>query len=245
MAGAGRFLKAAVRRTANACGYDIVGYDGENPRRRLARLLKDHGIRLVLDVGANSGQFGWYLRELGYRGRIVSFEPVADAYAQLQTLSAADTAWRAVPIGLGSANEECRINIAANSQSSSLLPMLKTHAEAAPESLYRREEMVTIRRLDAVFASYSAPGDRLFLKIDTQGFEKHVLEGAGAVLKSAPLVQLECSLVPLYDRAALIEEMIGHMRGLGYDPIDFAPTFYHRDSAHMMQTDVLFLNQSG
>jgi FkbM family methyltransferase len=243
MARAGKLLKAAVRRTANACGYDIVGYDAENPRTRLARLLQAHRIGVVLDVGANTGQFGWYLRELGYRGRIVSFEPVAEAFVQLQALSADDTAWQAIPIGLGAENEECRINIAANSQSSSLLPMLKTHTEAAPESAYQREQIVTIRRLDAVFADNSAPGDRVFLKIDTQGFEMNVLAGAGAVLQAAPLVQLECSLVNLYDRATPIEEMIGHMRGLGYDPIDLAPTFYHDGNHHLMQADVLFLKQ--
>ena len=81
----------------------------------------------------------------------------------------------------------------------------------------------------------------MFLKIDTQGFEKPVLEGARAILDRVPLVQLECSLVPLYQGAEPIEDMIGMMRSLGYDPVDLQPTFHHRDSGHLMQADVLFV----
>jgi len=100
-----------------------------------------------------------------------------------------------------------------------------------------------IRRLDSVFCDYAAPNDKIFLKIDTQGFEKHVLVGAATVLRNVPLIQLECSLVPLYGEGEPIEGLIGYLRGLGYAPIDQKPTFYHRKNHHLMQTDVIFLRQ--
>jgi len=236
-------LKAAVRKAANALGYDIVGYDGNSPRRRLAELLTRHGISVILDVGANEGHFGWDMRELGYRGRIVSFEPMGEAFERLAHASAGDADWKVVHCGLGDRDEERTMNIAANSQSSSLLPMLEEHRQAAPESIYRAEEKVSVRRLDGVFADHCRPDDRVFLKIDTQGFERQVLEGAGATLRQAALLQLECSLVPLYEGADTIEGLIALARTLTYDPVDILPTFHHRENGHLMQADILFMRR--
>ncbi len=243
MAGIKEILKAGLRRAANAAGYDITGFDRHNARWRLAQQLKRRGITLVLDVGANEGHFAWDLRELGFAGRIVSFEPLSDAFSRLETAARGDARWQAVNIGLGEQDEQRIIHIAANSQSSSFLPMLPSHSEAAPESEYRAEEVATIRRLDRLFAEFAAPGERAFLKIDTQGFEKPVMEGARGVLDSIPLVQLECSLVALYAGASLIETMITYMRALDYDPVDVLPTFYHRESGHLMQADILFVRR--
>jgi FkbM family methyltransferase len=241
MASPAQTLKAAIRKAANAIGYDIVGYDGNNPRRRLAGLLARHRIHVILDVGANEGHFGWDMRELGYRDRIVSFEPMTDAFRRLQTAAAGDSAWQAVQCGLGAQDEQRAINIAANSQSSSFLPMLEAHREAAPESAYKAREQVMVRRLDGLFADYCKPGESAFLKIDTQGFERQVLDGAGPVLGQVPLLQLECSLVPLYEGADTMEELVGLARELGYAPIDILPTFHHKDSGHLMQADILFV----
>ncbi len=121
--------------------------------------------------------------------------------------------------------------------------MLAAHELAAPESRYVKQQMATIRRLDDVFHEYAAPGDAVFLKIDAQGFEKRILEGASAVLKDIPLIELECSLVALYDDVDPVETMIGAMRELGYSPIDQRPTFYHHQSHHLMQMDMIFLRQ--
>src|SRR4051812_28152839 len=100
MVSAKQSMKAWVRKCANNLGYDIVGYDGSSARRRLARLLARHGISVILDVGANEGHFGWDMRELGYRGRIVSFEPMREAFGRLARAAASDTGWQAVHCGL-------------------------------------------------------------------------------------------------------------------------------------------------
>jgi FkbM family methyltransferase len=236
-------IKAAIRRSANLAGYDFVKYDDHNPRWRLNNLLMRCGISVVLDVGANEGNFGRELRELGFTGSIVSFEPLAEAYRLLAAAASSDAGWTAVNIGLGERNEGRALNIAANSQSSSFLVMEVAHTEAAPESAYIGRGEATIRRLDDVFTEYCPAGAHTFLKIDTQGFEKRVVEGARGVLDCIPLVQLECSLVPLYRDAELIEDLLVYMRGLGYDPVDQRPTFHHRDSHHLMQMDVLFLRR--
>jgi FkbM family methyltransferase len=240
---AAHILKTAIRRAANRLGYDIVGHDGKSPRWRMAQFFAQCSITSVFDVGANRGEYGWELREMGFGGAIVSFEPLHDAFALLQASAKTDTNWRVVNIGLGDSDEQREINVAANSESSSFLPMLAAHEEAAPESRYLKREIATIRRLDGVFGDYAGAGDEVFLKIDTQGFERHVLDGARGVLDRIPLIQLECSLVPLYGGVEPVEGLIGFLRSLGYVPIDTKPTFYHRDNHQLMQTDVIFLRQ--
>jgi FkbM family methyltransferase len=236
----GHRLKTVLRRAANAIGYDIVGFDGNSARARLARTLDRLDIGTVLDVGANRGDYGWFLRELGYRGEIVSFEPLPDAFHQLSKRAAADGKWKAVPIGLGDQDQELAIHVAANSQSSSFLPMLKAHEIAAPESRYQGTVRARIRRLDHAFRDYCQAGRPVFLKIDTQGFERKVLEGAAGILDAVPLVQLECSLVQLYEGGDVIEDLVGWVRTLGYDPIDLQPAFFHKDEGRLMQIDMLF-----
>jgi FkbM family methyltransferase len=236
-------VKTGIRRSANLLGYDIVGHDGKSPRWRMAQFLMQSAINTVFDVGANRGEYGWELRELGFYGKIVSFEPLKDAYRLLAASAKADPHWNAVNIGLGDKDEQRILNVAANSESSSFLPMLAAHQEAAPESRYLKEEMATIRRLDSIFSDYATPEENIFLKIDAQGFEKHILDGSKTVLESIPLIQLECSLVPLYGEVEPIEGLISYLRSLGYAPIDQKPTFYHCVNHHLMQADFIFLRQ--
>ena len=239
----GIIAKTAVRRCVNAVGYDIVRYDHNNARTRLARLLLRHHIGMVLDVGANRGDFGWNIRELGYRGKIVSFEPLQEPFLCLQSATRDDPVWQAVNVGLGNYNERRVIHVAANSQSSSLLPMLDTHVQAAPESRYDGEELVTIRRLDDIVKDYRRSDEAIFLKVDAQGFERNIIVGARETLSVVPLVQLECSFIALYEGGDLVESLIERMRELGYDPIDTFPVFYHRGNGHLMQPDILFLRR--
>lgn len=236
-------IKAAIRRTSNLLGYDFVQYDDHNARWRLNNFLKRSGISAVLDVGANEGNFARELRELGFAGQIVSFEPLADVYRRLAAAASHDTNWTAMNIGLGDREEELSIHVSANSLSSSFLQMEAAHIEADPDSAYTGEYKASIRRLDDLFAQLCPAGERAFLKIDTQGYEKKVMEGARASLDRIPLIQLECSLVPLYQGADLIEELLSYMRGLGYDPVDQRPAFIHHGSHHLMQVDVLFLRR--
>ncbi len=236
-------IKAAIRRTANQLGYDFVQYDDHNVRWRTNNFLERCGISVVLDVGANEGNFARELRELGFSGQIVSFEPLAEVYKRLAAAASHDANWTAINVGLGDREEERSIHISANSLSSSFLAMESAHIEADPDSAYTGENRAAIRRLDDLFGQLCPAGANAFLKIDTQGYEKKVMEGARASLDRIPLIQLECSLVPLYQGAELIEDLLSYMRGLGYDPVDQRPAFIHHGSHHLMQVDVLFLRR--
>ena len=147
-------MKEIIRRTLRRLGYDLHRFvPAASPDAQLAQVLSHFGIDLVLDIGANTGQYGTLLRELGYTGRIVSFEPLPTAHAALTSKTAADPAWAAAPrAAIGDSEGEITINIAGNSASSSVLPMLESHRKAAPHSAYIGTDTVPITRLDTAAA---------------------------------------------------------------------------------------------
>ena len=207
---------------------------------QLARLLRETGIDLVLDVGANAGQYAAGLRILGYAGRIVSFEPLSTAHAQLGR-AALRGGWEVAPrMAIGEADGDITINLAGNSVSSSILDMLPTHANAAPGSAYVSSETVPLRRLDGVAGEYMAGARRILLKIDTQGYEDRVLAGAAGVLDRFAAIQTELSLVPLYEGQTLFDEMRRRIEAAGFELYAVFPGYVDERTGQTLQLDGFF-----
>jgi FkbM family methyltransferase len=203
--------------------------------------MRKFEIDLVLDVGANIGQFASEIRQCGYAGKIVSFEPLSQAHAELLQTSAGDPMWDAYPrCALGDHNGEVEINIAGNSQSSSILPMLESHRSAAPESEYQGKEIVPIKTLDAIAGQYLKDARAPFLKIDTQGFEWQVLDGARDTLPHIKGVLVELSLVPLYGGQHLWREVIDRLEAEGFILWAFNPVFSDQIMGRTLQVDGVF-----
>jgi len=203
--------------------------------------LRQFRIDLVLDVGANTGQFASEIREGGYTGKIVSFEPLSRAHSELLLSSAADPMWEAHPrCALGDHNGEIEINIAANSFSSSILPMLESHRSAAPESAYEGKEIAPIKTLDSVARQYLKDSQAPFLKIDTQGFEWLVLDGARDTLPQIKGILVELSLVPLYEGQHLWRKVIDRRETEGFTLWAFKPGFSDQASGRSLQVDGIF-----
>ena len=182
-------------------GIDISRYPPPSHHgSRTRRLIDAYHVDTVLDIGANSGQFAGYMREtVGYKGRIISFEPQSAAFAELKKNAADDPNWEVHNIALGETEGPAEINIAGNSFSSSLLSMHSVHLAAAPESAFIGKETVTVRRLDTIFDELCGRARRVYLKSDTQGYEIRVLNGAAGVLERIDFIQIEMVLVPLYE----------------------------------------------
>jgi FkbM family methyltransferase len=231
-----------IHRRLLRLGVDLVGANHWNhPVLRRLRLLRDHRIDVVLDVGANAGQYGTELRELGFGGRIVSFEPLSDAFAKLRKAAEGDARWECVRTAVGERAGTATIHVAANSYSSSLLPMLAAHEAAAPGSGYVGTEEVPMEPLEALLARHVRPDERVYLKIDTQGYERKVLESAGAALGRIAGVQLELSIVPLYEGVELLPEMLLWLRSLGFTLVSLEPGYADPASGQLLQVDgVLF-----
>jgi FkbM family methyltransferase len=231
-----------VRSCANKLGIDITRYRPATTEvGRLSTMLAHHNVDLVFDVGANTGQFAIALRASGFSGIIVSFEPLSAAHAALSKASAKDESWLVAPrIAIGDRAGSVDIHIAGNSVSSSLLGMLKSHLAAAPTSDYVGSEPVQMQTLDSLAKEYCGPDARVFIKIDTQGFESQVLDGAADLLKRAAGLQLELSLLPLYESQILYDELVERVRQLGFTPWAIWPALFDPNTGRMMQADATF-----
>lgn len=236
--------KKLVKSFFRGCGFDLVKLSPAcHPLAQRKQLLKYFSIDTVIDVGANNGQFALQLRnELNYRGRIVSFEPLKDAYAEMEKHAARDDSWKVFNAALGDSVGESLINIAGNSTSSSLLEMLPKHIESAPASKYVGTEVISVKTLDSVFGDICGPSDSIYLKIDTQGFESKVLKGALGSLPRVKLIQMEMTLVPLYQNEVTFTGMYNYMVELGFDLIGVEQGFAEVESGRLLQLDGTFLN---
>ena len=197
-----------AKKALRTMGFDVVRF------RSLSSILAHKGINLVFDVGANTGQYGKHLRELGYRGKIVSFEPQKQPFATLSADAKRDARWTAVNLGLGNENEQKTINVYEDSRLSTLLS--SDHRSGALNGQPVGTETIEIRTLDGIIDQYAAPDDKILLKIDTQGFEKQVLQGAEQSLPKLTSIQIEMSLTPLYDHQPLLDEMVALLRSKGF-----------------------------
>ena len=233
--------KQVVRRFLRRMGYDIVRYaPTSHPLARRKRLLEISGINIVLDVGANVGQYAKQLRDIGYKGEIISFEPLSSAYKELLANANADGHWKAMNYALGITNGKTEINISALSCSSSILEMLPSHMKSAPESKYVGKEQIEVRTLDSVFENICSREQNILLKIDTQGFERHVIEGAENSLRFIDAIQLEMSLIPLYKGGPLFDEMYKLLCREGYCIVSIEPGFSDKESGQLLQVDGIF-----
>jgi len=207
-------------------------------------LLSRFEIETFLDVGANRGQTGRSLRAGGFRGQIHSFEPLSQAFAELSAASEADQLWSCMHTAVGSEDSELEINVSENSVSSSFL-------KATPETLAinsriggGRTEKVSVRRLDGIAGELGLKGRNLFLKIDTQGFELKVLDGAGRFLDEIRVVQAESSLVPVYGGEPLLPDTLTYMANRGFRPVDISETWSHPETGDMLQVDITFVRDA-
>lgn len=236
-----RALKRALRRF----GVEVSRCDPRlSPPTVLARLLATQAVDLVFDVGANVGNYGRELRDAGFKGRIVSFEPRKAAHAVLLEKASRDPDWVVAPaMALGSAEREAEINIAGNSASSSIREMTGLHEQAAPESRYVGKEDIKVRRLDSVFADYVGEARCPFLKIDTQGYELEVLDGAKACLDSFAGVQAELSLSELYRGQTLWLDFALRLQREGFQLANLFPVFSDQATGRLLQVDGVFFRQ--
>lgn len=218
-----------------------------NPNYYLGRRLKlmhGYGVDLVLDIGANTGQYAQCIRDMGYTGEIVSFEPLRSAFEKLTANARNDRAWSCMDFALGESNSETSIHVSENSVSSSILPMLPEHEKHAPSSRVTNDELVRLKRLDDL-PEWSEWRSRngIWLKIDVQGYENSVLSGATNCLSDITAIQLELSLRPLYAQQLTIIQMMERLSDLGFDPIAFEPGFSDKKSGEYLQVDGIFRNR--
>lgn len=200
-------------------------------------------ISVVIDVGANIGQYAMGLRSAGYHGRIISFEPQQGAFEQLAAHCANDPSWECWQLAVGDDDGSAELFVSANWVSSSFLPMEERHLAIAPESRYTGREVVQQVTLDTFFRTMFADADRVMLKVDAQGYELNVLRGARNLLGHVAVVELEVLLDRLYRGQATYRELVDALDDGGLSPVSFDPGFTDPGTGQVSWLDMIFLRR--
>ena len=213
---------------------------------RLTRLCERLGTTVVFDIGANEGQFARGLLASGFRGRVISVEPGTEAHGGLVRAAAGHSRWIvASRCAVGSAAGTAELNIAGNSVSSSLRPMLDAHQSADPRSTYVRTETCEVVTMADLFSRYVQASDKgVFMKADVQGHESEVLRGAAEVLPRIDAIQLEMSLIPLYEGESEFVDQVLAMKSMGYALWQLEPGFLDERVGRLLQVDGTFVRES-
>jgi len=211
----------------------------------LIRFLRLYDVDAIFDIGANVGNSGTRFRQMGFEGPIVSFEPVASLYAQLSDRARHDELWRTVQVGLGTEHGTAEIQLSGvRHTASSLLPMTPALADyfAAydPQHGPAGVETIALCRLETFIASHYPLGDRLFLKLDVQGYEKQVLAGAGDGLQRVVGLKLEMSVVPLYEGEVPYAQTIAELAARGFALCGFENGHTDPGTGVLCQVDGIF-----
>jgi len=217
-------LKAArrlIRRAYRALGYDISRWPllVDDFDTHLSGLLPRLGVNCVLDVGAHWGEYATSLRTIGYEGRIVSFEPLESNWLRLSERAASDSQWRVVHLALGRSNEIRSLNVPGDTVLTSFLDPTEFALGRFPNSTIQRTETSEVRPLDEAFddcvSGISEP--RVYLKMDTQGWDLEVLAGATRSLRYVVAMQSEVSVKPINQSMPDYLEALSMMHGLGFE----------------------------
>ena len=216
--------------------------------RHLRDYLSEMKINLVLDVGANVGNYVKDLREIGYRGRVISFEPVPATYQKLQQAWQNDPMWSGKPYGLSDDDREALINTHSSGTFNSLLN-LREDAERAfsLDPAQRGQTPIQLRRLDSVLPELvkGTQSPRIFMKIDTQGHDVSVVKGASGVLDMILGMQSELPAVEIYDGMSSMPAALSYYSSCGFVPNGFYPINTFRNLQISPEFDVLFTRFSG
>jgi FkbM family methyltransferase len=244
-------LKESTKRVLASMGYFL----GRHPQtysleNHLLQVCTQLRINCILDVGAHYGEFAQRVRDAGYRGRVVSFEPVHESFSTLRRARARDPDWRGFEVALGDSDGTATVNVLQDSVFTSLLSPNAFGTDRFAGKMHVQEtRSVPIRALDSLWTECMKGIDepRVFLKLDTQGYDLIVLRGATAHLNQIDALQLELAAQPIYTGASNeLSEAITTLRKLGFRLCGLYPvTWDPGDKLTAIEIDGLFWKHRG
>jgi len=208
-------------------------------RAQIRSVIERSGIDLVIDAGANEGQFARSLRSF-YTGRILSFEPVTFAFDKLAAAASTDPEWHVYKLALGSQDSTQTINVSDRTLFSSLLKSNGYCAQRfGDRAKGKHEEMIRICRLDRLLEEIvpDIGNKRVFLKMDTQGYDLEVFKGLGNKLDRVTALQSEVSLISIYEGMPHWTDSISLYEQAGFGVVGMFPV--NRDSGRVIEYDCL------
>jgi len=211
----------------------------------LLRVFQAYRIDTVLDVGANEGQFARLIRKWGYGGEIHSFEPVKRSYGKLSEYAADDPAWKAHNFALGNEPGTAKINVLRSSTLSSMLSINKFATQKwVDDTQFSHQEVVDVRTLDDFITEHHAIADkRIFLKLDTQGYDLEVFRGADKSLDRICCLLSEVSLIPIYDGMPTYLEALSAYQSRGFSISGIYPLSKNEGDLSVIEMDCVLVNK--
>jgi FkbM family methyltransferase len=236
---AGTYLKKSTQSMLHKAGYQLNRWDDHREiMRSLIRLDKP----VIFDVGASEGSETLEYRRVFPGGRIYAFEPEPKSFQVLQQRVNADSDITAFNLAVSNVEGIAHFNTNAAPACSSLLG---TDSRAATNwsltGIYETVETVDVKAvsLDNFCEANDIPQVDI-LKLDVQGAEYLVLEGAHRLLRGSNirLIFTEIILVPTYDGQRSLFHYLGLFNENGYQLVDiYDLTRVHR---RLAQADFLF-----
>jgi len=243
--------KTVLKKPMNACGLDLVRFEPVESPGRILRpseaqkfmWMSSLGINTVIDIGAHVGEFAMQIHAIVSDASIFSFEPLQDAFSQLQANLASVPKFHALRYALGDSNATKVMHRNEFGASSSLLPMTDIHKKAFPFTVHETCESVEVRRLDDVTGDLCLQ-DNILVKIDVQGYEDKVILGGERLIARAKLIVVEVSFQTLYERQPLFDEIYRALRSKGFVYIGNLDQLTSPLDGSVLQADAIFLRES-
>jgi FkbM family methyltransferase len=181
----------------------------------LIDLIERLGVNIFLDVGANRGFYSKHLRDCGYKGKLFSFEPIQSECDQIEAKAAGDPNWKVFRTALGAKNGTQQFNLSRLEDNQTVLSSFLPR-KGGPNAV--TQVTVEVMRLDSLIPSIvtGVEDPRIFLKMDTQGFDLQVVEGGAGCLHLVVGIQSEISVVPLYEDMPSYTESLAKYHDLGF-----------------------------
>lgn len=227
----------------NKYGYECIRKKkSPSLKSHLFNLIDQYLIDVVIDVGANHGQFGKLLRSIGYQGEILSFEPTKKSFEILSEASGTDGRWKVYPLALGDKKKSEKINVFASSDFNSLLhPNHMGQATFNSKLKKLHTESINIETLNNVLTQHALRGKRIFLKMDTQGYDLNVFKGASKYYSSISCLLSEISFQSIYQKMPGYHETIGFYESKGFSVSGLYPVSRQKDGS-MIEMDCFMIN---
>lgn len=178
-------------------------------------LLKLVNPDLILDCGANKGQWVSDIAHFYKNIPIISIEPLKEPFSELEKLKIRFNNLQTLKIALSDESTKAEMQVASNGGASSTLSSPTNHLKVNPQITFDLKESVEVKTLDSL--AQLKGFSRIFIKLDLQGFEFKALQGATDLLKSVALVEIESSLTPQYLGETPHHELIIFLKNLGFE----------------------------
>ena len=211
----------------------------DTPRARRVVTLREQGVTTLYDIGANEGQYARGLRDDGYTGRIVSCEPLSSPFTALREACHDDQNWSAHQVAVGAAAGQLTIHVAADSRFSSASKPSQSMLAADPRTRTTSSESVDMLTLDELAAVDEGP---VGVKIDVQGLERAVLEGAPQTLARAVWLELEVALTDVYTEQLSLREALCSLEPSGFQVACLENLMPDYKTGRALQANVIFVN---